>query len=112
MAVWWILEGVLPLTLLVAAQRLRRLWHTTRARVMNYPGPYAVATYLALEAMRWVVALGLVMVAAVSLGWGGLATAALVIAMILQLVAMCSVGLMLPMIAVVPARRRDSAQPG
>jgi hypothetical protein len=112
MAVWWFLEGGALLALGAGAHRLRSLWLATRARVMRYPGPYAVATYCALEAMRWVVAMALLMAGAVSLGWGGLAIAMLVFAIVLQLVAMCSVGLMLPMIAVVPARSHDSAQPG
>ena len=112
MAMMWFLEGAVPLTLLVTAHRMRALWRTTRARVMRYPGPYALATYWALEAMRWVVGFGFVTAAAVSCGWGGIAVALLVVAILLQLVALCSVGLMLPMIAVVPVKRRDSAQPG
>jgi len=79
---------------------------------MHYPGPYALATYWALEAIRWMAACGVLMIAAVSAGWGGVAVVVLTIAIITQVVALCSVGLMLPMIAVAPSKPRNSAHPG
>jgi hypothetical protein len=110
LALLWLLEGALLLSLAVAAHRLIRIWQSTRARVMCYPGPYALATYWALEAARWVLAIAVTMMAAATLGWGGVAVACLAGALILEVVAVCSVGLMLPMIAVAPRSRNDSAQ--
>jgi hypothetical protein len=111
LALVWILEAALPLIFAATACRLRQMWRATRTRVMNYPGPYALATYWALQSMRWVVPTGLVMAAAISFGWGGAVIALFIITVVLEVVAICSVGLMLPMIAIVP-RRSDSAQPG
>jgi hypothetical protein len=58
------------------------------------------------------VSIGVVMLAATTLGWGSVAIAGLAAAIVVELIAACSVGLMLPMIAVVPARGHDSAHPG
>jgi hypothetical protein len=112
LALRWLLEGAMLGAMVMAARRLHALWQLARTRVMRYPGPYAVATYCALEAMRVTVAILGVMVVAVSLGWSSLAVACLVAAVILQLVALCSVGLLMPLIAVMPGRRRNTAQSG
>ena len=96
MALAWLVQGALLGTLVIGGRSLRDRWRRVRRRVMMYPGPTAMVTYLAIELIPVAACL---IAAAVVVGQIGLAPVAGLLATVGALggfAAMCVIGLLLP----------------
>jgi hypothetical protein len=112
LATEWLLEGVLLLAAAAAGSQVVAMWRRTVTHVMRYPGPVAVVAYWSLQAMRIPPALVLVTIIAAATGITALVAVAVTLALLVQMVAICTLAIALPRVALLLPRRRDSAQPG